>query len=202
MGRLKEALAIWRSVADESALDTWIVQAYLAGYPIRSVVEPMFSWARATVSRESNLDLTGHPSTGVVQAFQAIVHRATLEGDSAGVLSILALLDDSRTARDSSDPMPGALKASLQARLALLGGDTTRATGLLEESVSRSLWPYTDYYPLSGFALQRFLLAQLLAARGESEHAKRWLDSFSNSWAVGDVLFAASVRRLHQAIQP
>jgi tetratricopeptide (TPR) repeat protein len=198
MGRLEEGLANWRSVADESAFDAWVVQAYFAGYPVRTVVEPMFSFARAAVGRESTLDLTGLPSTDLIQAVQALAHRATLEGDSSEVLKTLARLNAARTVRDGSDPMPAALAASLQARLALLAGDSARAIGLLDKSVSRSLWPYTDYYPLSGFAPQRLLLARLLAARGQRESAARWFDSFSNSWAVGDVFFAARVRQTGQ----
>jgi tetratricopeptide (TPR) repeat protein len=194
MGRWEEGLAIWRAGSPGNEFDPWVLQAYFAGYPVSTVSESMFSSARAIVERARTLDLTVQPSTDLVQAVQALVHRATLEGDSAEVLDLLSRLSAARVVRDSSDPLPQALATSLQARLALLADDTVRAIGLLDRSVSRSLWPYTDYFPLSGLAPQRFLLARLLAARGRHESAERWLRSFSNSWAVGDVLFAARVR--------
>jgi tetratricopeptide (TPR) repeat protein len=194
LGRLDEGLAIWKSMA-EGTLDPWVVQAYLAGYPIQSVAEPMFASARSTVERENTLDLTGPPSMGIVQAVQALAHRATIEGDSAEVRGILSILKRARVVRDGSDPLPGALDASLRARLAILAGDSASAIELLSRAVSRSLWPYTDYYPLSGFAPQRLLLGRLLAARGQRDDAARWLGSFSHSWALGDVLFAARVKQ-------
>jgi serine/threonine protein kinase len=202
MGRWNEGLAIWRSASDDGGLDAWLLQAYFAGYPASAVAKPMFSSARAAVGRERTVDLTGPPSGEVVQAVQALAHRATLYGDSAEVLDVLARLNAARARRDSSDPMPPALIASLQARLALLSGDTAQAIGLLDRSVSRSVWPYTDFFPLSGLAPQRLLLARLLAARGQTKPAKRWLDSFSNSWAVGDVFFRGGASRGKRETQP
>ncbi|MDQ3208896.1 MAG: hypothetical protein M3Q37_09870, partial [Gemmatimonadota bacterium] len=199
MGRPQEGLTIWRSESD-GGLDGWVLQAYFAGYPVNSVAEPMLSSAKAAVWRQSRLDLTGLPSTELVQAVQALVHRATLEGDSLEVLELLSRVSSARAARDSSDPLVPALAASLHARLALLAGDTANAINLLDRSVGRSLWPYTDFFPLSGMAPQRLLLGSLLAARGQAQSAKRWLDSFSNSWAVGDVFFVARARQVQATV--
>jgi tetratricopeptide (TPR) repeat protein len=194
LGRLEQGVAIWKSAGDQTVLDPWVVQTYLAGYPLQAMVAPMFSSARATIDRARPVDLTGPPSDGIVEAVQALAHRAALEGDSTEVDEMLSLLRRARVVRDGSDPLPSALEASLHARLSLLAGDSVRAIEFLTNSVSRSLWPYTDYYPLSGFAVQRLLLARLLYARGERDQASRWFDSFSQSWAVGDVVFAANVR--------
>ncbi len=54
------------------------------------------------------------------------------------------------------------------------------------------------FYPLLSMAPERMLLAELSLARGDTATARRWLDSFSNAWSFGDVLYArrvACVRR-------
>ncbi len=43
---------------------------------------------------------------------------------------------------------------------------------------------------------ERLLLSDLLTARGDSGEAKRWRDSFSNSWSIADVLYLARLGRL------
>jgi hypothetical protein len=43
---------------------------------------------------------------------------------------------------------------------------------------------------------QRYLLAELLRTRGDLTQARRWQDSFANSWAVTDVLYLARLGRL------
>ena len=45
-------------------------------------------------------------------------------------------------------------------------------------------------------APQRLLLSELAAKRGDSVEAVRWRDSFSNSWAVADVLYLGRLGRL------
>jgi len=199
LGRPEEGLKVWRP-ANDGGLDGWVLQAYFAGYPVNSVAEPMLSAARATVFRPARLDLTGLPTTELIQAVQALVHRATLEGDSSEVLPLLSRVSTARGARDNADPLVPMLTASLQARLALLAGDTASAIDLLDRSVGRSLWPYTDFFPLSGMAPQRLLLGRLLAAQGKAQDAKRWLASFSNSWAIGDVLFVARAKQVQATV--
>ncbi len=193
-GRFQQGITVWRT-ENRRGLDGWVLQAYFAGYPAEADAEPMLSAARAAVRRPARLDLRGLPTTELNQAVQALVHRATLAGDSSEVLWLASRLGSARFTGDGSDPLVPALTSSLHARLALLAGDSAQAIELLQRSVSRSLWPYTDFFPLSGMAPQRLLLARILAARGQPQAAKRWFDSFSNSWAVGDVFFAARARQ-------
>ena len=194
IGRFQQGITVWRT-ENRRGLDGWVLQAYFAGYPAEADAEPMLSAARVAVRRPARLDLRGLPTTELNQAVQALVHRATLAGDSSEVLWLASRLGSARFTGDGSDPLVPALTSSLHARLALLAGDSARATELLQRSVSRSLWPYTDFFPLSGMAPQRLLLARILAARGQPQAAKRWFESFSNSWAVGDVFFAARARQ-------
>jgi hypothetical protein len=126
------------------------------------------------------------------------VDRATLEGDSAEVTDLLRRIERAPTG-NPTDPGPEALRASLRARLALLAGDTTRATGLLQRAVSRIAEPWTANYPLTAMGPQRYLLAELLRTRGDSSQARRWQDSFSNSWAITDVLYLARMGRLEDS---
>jgi tetratricopeptide (TPR) repeat protein len=200
LGRPEEGLSVWQP-ANDGVLDGWVLQAYFAGYPVSSVAEPMLSAAQAAVSRAARLDLTRLPTTELIQSVQALVHKATLEGDSSEVLTLLSRVSSARGTRDSSDPLVSTLTASLQARLALLARDTASAINLLDRSVGRSLWPYTDFFPLSGMAPQRLLLGRLLASQGQAQAAKRWLDSFSNSWAIGDLFFVAPARQVQAAMQ-
>jgi len=139
----------------------------------------------------------GEPTDEGAEAFRALVHRATLAGDSGEVRWLLGRLGD--WAADPSDPMPGALRAALEARLAMLARDSTRALRLLERSVGRAAQPFMVFYPMLSMGVERMLLAELYAARGDTASAGRWLDSFSNAWSFGDVLYAprvACVRRL------
>ena len=198
LGRPEEGLAVWQS-ANAPDLDSWVLQAYFAGYPVGAVAEPMLSSARAMVSRHA-IDPSSSPATESIQALQALVHRATLQGDSSEVLGVLSLVRSAGADRDGSDPLAPALTASLQARLSLLAGDTAGAINLFTRSVGRSLWPYTDFFPLSGMAPQRLLLGRLLASQGEILGAKRWLGSFSNSWAIGDLLFVAPAREVQATL--
>ena len=198
LGRPEEGLAIWRSVNNQD-LDGWVLQAYFAGYPVNLVAEPMLSSARAMVSRQP-IDPTSSPATELIQALQALVHSATLRGDSSEVLRVLSVVRSAAGDRDSSDPLAPALTASLQARLALLAHDTVGAINLFTRSVGRSLWPYTDFFPLSGMGPQRLLLGRLLASQGQTQGAERWLGSFSNSWAMGDLLFVAPARQVQATL--
>jgi len=93
-------------------------------------------------------------------------------------------------ATDLSDPTAASFQASLEARLALLAGDSALAIASLRQSLARIYHPFTWYYPLTAMAPQRRLLAELLQARGAGVEAKRWHDSFHRSWSIGDVLFA------------
>ena len=194
-GRLPEALRVWSSTAGAYPFDPWIVQAYLAGYPVREVAEPMFAWARAQLAQGGALDFNRPPWDEVRQGFEALVHRASLEGDSAEVLDLLRRIKRGPSP-EPTEPSPGALRASLEARLALLAGDTASAIASLRQSLSRIAEIYTANHPLMAMAPQRLLLSELAAKRGDSVEAGRWRDSFSNSWSVADVLYLARLGRL------
>jgi tetratricopeptide (TPR) repeat protein len=192
LGRWPEALAAWQREGADQPFDGWVVHAYLAGYPAERVAGPMLEWARSQVSRGVIPDFTLPPWDERQQGFQALVHRATLEGDSAEVLGLLRRMRTARRATDLTDPTAGSLEASLQARLALLAGDSTQAILSLRRSLARIYHPVSWYYPLTSMAPQRRLLAELLRAHGAPVEAKRWRNSFRNSWSIGDVLFAAA----------
>jgi hypothetical protein len=131
----------------------------------------------------------------VRQAFEALVYRATLEGDSAEVLQ---LLDKIRRAPapDPTEPAPRQLRASLEARLELLAGDTVAAMASLRRSLSHIAEIYTANHPLTAMGPQRWLLSELAARRGDSVEAGRWRDSFANSWSIADPLYLARLGRL------
>jgi tetratricopeptide (TPR) repeat protein len=194
-GQVPEALRAWSSTAGAYPFDPWMVQAYLAGYPVREVAEPMFAWARARLAQGGALDLNRPPWDEVRQGFEALVHRASLEGDSAEVLDLLRRIKRAPSP-DPTEPSPGALRASLEGRLSLLAGDTVAAIGALRRSVSRIAEIYTANHPLMAMAPQRLLLSELAAKRGDSVETGRWRDSFSNSWSIADVLYLARLGRL------
>jgi len=192
-GRWPEAVQAWKSAAGDQPFDAWLIQAELAGYPARDLATPMYAWARSLLAAGRIPDFrrpVWDESRQLRQAFDALAQRAALQGDSVDVRDLLRRIDRA-AAPDSSDPSPGALRASLRARLALLAADTVGAIGLLEQAVSRIPEVWTANFPLTALAGQRFLLSELLAARGDSAGARRWRASFSNSWAVVDVLYLA-----------
>jgi hypothetical protein len=172
-----------------------MVQAYLAGYPVREMVEPMFAWARARVVEERVPDFDRPPWDEVRQAFEASVYRATLEGDSAEALDLLERIKRAPPA-NPTEPSPVALRASLEARLALLASDTATTIASLRQALSRIAEIYTANHPLMAMAPQRLLLSELAAKRGNSVEARRWRDSFSNSWSIADALYLARLGRL------
>jgi hypothetical protein len=55
--------------------------------------------------------------------------------------------------------------------------------------VARVQEPYTANHPLTALGPQRFLLARLLAARGDSAGADRWRRSFTRSWSIADLFY-------------
>jgi serine/threonine protein kinase len=190
-GHWPDAVAVWKEHGGNHPFDAWMVHAYLAGYPAANVVTPMFAWARSRVAGGEIPDFTRPMWDELQQGFQALAHQASIMGDSAEVLDLLGRMKKARPATDLSDPTAFSLQASLEARLALLAGDSARAIDLLQRSLSRINEPFTWYYPLTSMAPERRLLSDLLEARGASADAKQWRDSFRNSWSIGDVLFAA-----------
>jgi hypothetical protein len=192
-GRWAEAVRAWKSAAGDQPFDAWVIQADLAGYPAGGLAAPMYAWAKSLLRagripdfRRPVWDEAGQ----LRQAFDALVQRAALKGDSVEVFELLRRIDRAPAA-SNSDPDPAALRASLRARLALLAADTAQALNLLQHAVARVAEPWTANFPLTALAGQRFLLSELLASHGDSAGARRWRASFSNSWAVVDVLYLA-----------
>lgn len=204
MGRWQEAVEAWRSEAPRPDFDRWIAAAYLAGHPADDLSAPVFRAASHARSEGTTPDFGLPLWSEERQKYRALVHRATLEGDSGVVEGLLGDLETPRgAARDPTDPMPEALTSSLEARLALLAGDTTRAVELLERSVARGSYPYGAFFPLVTRGPQRMLLVDLALARGDDARAARWLNSFSNlSWSLGDVLYAPRVESSWEKIAP
>jgi hypothetical protein len=131
----------------------------------------------------------------VRQGFEALAYRATLEGDSAEVLQLLDRIKRA-PAPNPTEPAPGQLQASLEARLNLLAGDTVAAMASLRRSLSHIAEIYTANHPLTAMGPQRLLLSELAAKRGDSVEAGRWRDSFANSWSIADALYLGRLGRL------
>ena len=196
LGRWPESLAAWRRVAPDTAIDGWLAQAYLAGYPVGESAAPMLERARALVAAGRAPDFTLPFPDETHDAFLLLVHRALRDGDAAEVRMLRRALDRAAPRADPSDPVPAAARASLDARLALLAGDTTTAIRLLGVALTRIDDPFTIFFPLRAMAPQRMLLAELLAAGGRDAGAVRqWTDSFLTSRNVADRFFADRSRR-------
>jgi hypothetical protein len=179
-----------------------LVNAYLAGFPASELATPMLAWARLLVAEGRTPEFTGWASREERQAFRALVHAATMEGDSLDVAVLLEALE-AAAASGGDSRTSSALRASLMARSALLAADTTEAIRQLEHSLAcaptASLMPY---YPLLAMSPQRLLLAELLLSQGLKNRAERWLLSFSTNWhSIGDAVYANKVRRLRTRMQ-
>jgi hypothetical protein len=150
----------------------------------------MYARAREDLDAGRIPDFTLDPYDPRRQAFQALVHRAAIGGDSIQVDALRRRLRTARSSSRAGDPLPETLLAALEGRLALLTADTARAIARFEAAVSRPVWHLLSYYPLISFAPERMLLVDLLTRRGESERAERWRRSFVESGSIGDALYA------------
>jgi tetratricopeptide (TPR) repeat protein len=195
LGRWAEGYAAWDSVAHSAPMDPWLVQAVLAGFPALERARPMFDWARAQMRDGRTPDFSLPPWDELRQAFEALVYRAVVMGDGAETRELLQRIDRAPAAAPS-EPAADALRWSLRARLALLARDTTAAIDALRHSVARVQEPFTANYPLTALGPQRFLLAGLLAARGDSAGAARWRRSFTRSWSVADLFYVPALDSL------
>jgi hypothetical protein len=148
----------------------------------------MFGWARAEMRAGRMPDFTLQPWDDLRQGFEALVYRATVRGDAAETRELLQRVERAVPAAPS-EPGADALAWSLRSRLSLLAGDTVRAIDGLKRAVARIPETYTANYPLTAVGPQRWLLARLLAARGDSAGAERWRRSFTASWSVSDLFY-------------
>ncbi len=199
-GRWPRALEIWRTLPP-APFDKWLVHARLAGYPSPEGDE-MLRWSRAFVEAT----LPNYADSAILDAstrdpFRAQVHLALLQGDSAEVAFLLRRLDAAEPAAGAWNPEPGALRATLRARQALLAGDTAAAIERLQEALERAPWWVSAFAPLADAAPERLLLARLLVARGHTSEAEIWLNSFGNVGAVGDLVYRPAVQRLRAQIR-
>jgi tRNA A-37 threonylcarbamoyl transferase component Bud32 len=189
-GRWDDAVSAWRAVADPGEFDAWMVQADLAGFPASRYSDPMYARARGDLDAGRIPDFTLDPYDPRRQAFQALVHRAAIGGDSIQVDALRRRLRAARGSSRAGDPLPETLLAVLEGRLALLAADTARAIARFEAAASRPVWHLLSYYPLISFAPERMLLVDLITRRGEPERAERWRRSFVESGSIGDALYA------------
>lgn len=191
-GAWADALGTWDSVVGGDTFDRWIVHAHLAGRPTGGHGERMLARAAADVRGGRLPDFTRSIRAPPRQAFRAVVHEATLRGDSATVTTLLDAFSRSGTPA-RTDPLPRALRSSLRARLDLLADDTAAAIRSLERSLTRVPDPYTMFYPLASLPAQRLLLAELLHRQGREEAGRRWLRSFGTTWSLGDLVYREHV---------
>src|SRR6266545_4740995 len=161
----------------------------------------MFSYAERLAASGQSPDFRRPPWDPVQESFFALVHRAAVAGDSGSVQRLLERLASAPV--DSQGPYPtrSSFQAALEARLALLAGDTAAAIAGLRRAVSRVHGPGDGFFPMTSMAPERLLLAQLLAANGDNTVADQWLGSFSETWAVADAMFAPRVRAMRARLQ-
>jgi serine/threonine-protein kinase len=193
-GRVADGVGAWRRDAAELRFDPYVVLAMQAGFPVESLAVPMLAYARELVADGRSPDFTRPPWDPVQQTFSALVDDATVRGEAGEVRRLLARVE--AAAPDSTAPVPlsASLRDALEARLALLSGDTAHAVRKLERSVEYIPEPYTWYYPLAAMPVQRLTLGRLLSAQGAATRADEWLRSFGNTWSVGDHLLARRPR--------
>ena len=161
----------------------------------------MMAWARRATVDGRAPNFAFPPNHEYQQAFQAMVHHATLNADSAEVAWLLGRMQSGAAGEDRVDPVRPMLKGSLAARLALLAGDTARAQVLLRRAVARIPEGYVTYWPLIGMAPERLLLAQLSAGRRDYAESRRWLATLSRGWSVPDIIYAPKARRLERELR-
>jgi tRNA A-37 threonylcarbamoyl transferase component Bud32/tetratricopeptide (TPR) repeat protein len=202
--RWSEALAAWRAARSDRPFDAWIVQATFAGFPADSVARPMFAYAERLVASGRSPDFRQPPWDPLLEPFFALVHRAAVSGDSAGVQRLLDRIATTPAEAQAPYPMEASLRAALEARLALLAADTGAAVAALRRAVSRVHGPGDGFFPMTSMAPERLQLATLLAATGDRAAAEQWLESFSETWAVADAMFTPRARALlaHLKVSP
>jgi hypothetical protein len=199
-GQWTEGLRAWRESVGDPDFDGWVLSAWLAGHPGGATAEPMMLRSRVWLTDGRTPDFSLPVFHETQQRFQALVHHAVIAGDSSAVLPLLRRSENASPTANPTDRSRELLLASLNARLALLARDTTRAITQLERAASLSAEPFEAFYPLAGSSPERMLLAQLYASRGNRAAALRWLASFDNSRSLGDLFYRQRVRELRARV--
>jgi hypothetical protein len=137
LGRWAEGYAAWTG-GGIGSIDPRVVRR-LSGFPARARASRAFEGPRPDAAGRTP-DFSLPPWEELRQAFEALVYRAVVEGDSADTRELLQRIDRARPA-GPSDPSADALRWSLRARLALLAHDSAAAVDALRRSVARSRSP-------------------------------------------------------------
>ena len=88
-----------------------------------------------------------------------------------------------------SGARPSPIARSLDARLQLARGDTTRAMGILERNSPRASKSDLTWYPYESLVADRILLARLFLARGRPWDAIEWASVADAPAVLADVVF-------------
>lgn len=198
-GRWTDAIRSWAPAAASQSLDPWLLEAHFAGFPAGRYAEPMLATARRWLAEGRLPAYDRVIGDDARLAFRALIYDATLRGDSATVTSLLHASARGVSAARPADPLPPSIDASLQARLALLAGDTVTAISRLSRAVARPADPYTTFFPLTSMAPQRLLLAELLAGQGRTDRAAQVADSFFASPAIADGFYQRKAATLTES---
>jgi hypothetical protein len=181
------AVAAW-SAGAARAFDPWLIEAELAGWPVGERTAPMWEGAERDLAAGRLPAFGRSPEDDSREMFRALVHRAVRSGTVQQAQDLLGRIPSPGDLPTEADPLPRALREALQARLALLARDTTRAVRHLAESLETVAYPHVYAMPHTAMGVERRLLAELALARNDSTTARRWVSSFWASWSMADAL--------------
>jgi len=179
----------------------WIVQAYLAGWPAEQLARPMLATAARASGGGNGWPRSERSSDRQRKRGSACAGWCTRPSLPATLATSGGCAAESP--RRCGTPMSRIRCRTRWPRRWRLASrcsrrDTARALAALGTVRAAPVQPFMVFYPLLSMAPERMLLAELNLTRGDTATARRWLDSFSNAWSFGDVLYArrvACVRR-------
>ncbi|NNM06830.1 MAG: hypothetical protein HKO65_17170 [Gemmatimonadetes bacterium] len=191
----KDNLHLVRQVEREWALE---MEGLVSTFPLFEESESDLRALRQEIQDWNPADSTHMPR--IVYLFGA--HHGVHKILRSYVLSLLSLTigefheaethrEDIRASARSDEDLAfaGALRESINARLALARGDSTAALGILE---GVEYYPYLELIPTSPFysrALDRWLRAELYAKQAREPDALRWYETLTDG--LYEFLFAA-----------
>jgi hypothetical protein len=194
-----DAVQVGMARGSPGTFNKWVVAAHLAGWDLTQWAEPMLHYARATVAATGSPDFA-NAFTDTRDLIRALVHDAVLTGDVTMVSELTHWVRTGMHRADPSDPEPEGMLYALDARRALLSGDTAAAIERLELSLRRAPWWVSPWAPLASAATERMLLARLHASTGKSRNAEVWLNTFGNIGAIGDLAYVPLVAALRKQL--